>query len=765
MESDNSRAPLAPVGTGWDIETTMEDTSNSNTTQRENINSASAATTTALNGNISRHTEATTEAPTAESGATATTNQDDDRGQDYGGNLLELAQFLTMFRSYYEYGDRGRNDQNERGPSLEDDVVTPADIEAGLEYRYLLQEKQHLYDERDTLVVDDETEGDVTGKGGASQQNRSSSITVRKETRRGKYLKERLQEKEEQLKKPNNLRGKQMHELLQRFEVWSTKDVAHTLFMPPCDCENIEEAKNACWSKLLHIPSAAYFSTRLPEPQLEDAMNKEATKNAESAGKGNQLAGWLSEPTLVQEKSNGSKSKSTTRTQVSPTLFSSAYRKTHNAMAKHPMCSLIVPPNIYTWEEYARIAEMISESLHTKKARVAAANSPCAGATNTIQASCPSIYILRNRSGNGVSTVRGTGNKVNIYAVDFDFQPHDLVALWVRAQHDMTAWRHLVQLFTCHTDSETNRDHKQRDNEEERDPYQLKFVGNHKSTKRRVLAESALVEKLREWATLNHVFFHYHFVRRQMHLARAISTPVSKRRNHGNGNLGSSLPPLAKRMRGDGNSVSTPGKAPAIVMLEACYRYLLRWFCRRNQEKLAIIFSTDQTLNSVAQNSHYDKQDFAFWEQCKNANLADAICKRLKDFASSGSTAMNSCRSFARLDSRIRKGKFAPQGDESMGNDDKKTPFYLAVSALLRAWKECVSAEASITIDESELNSVVDDFDRMYAPFQKIFREDGIHAAAASLLEFDSSHDTNSERSLADVTDGEVVKQVLLLLR
>ena len=765
MEVDTTPAPLASVGTGENAETTMEDNGNSNATQRESCNSTAAATTATttagINGNnSSRETEATPQAPEGkiESGTTATIDQDDERDQNYRGNLLELAQFLTMYRSYYEYGSPGRNAADERGSSLEDAVVTPADIEAGLQYRYLLREKEYLWDEIDTLDVDDETESDAADKGGASEQN-SSIKSTRKKSGRWNYLKERLQEKEEHLTDPTNVRRKQMHELLQRFEVWSTKDVAHALFMPPCDCKNIEEAKSACWSKLLHIPSAAYFSSRWPKPHLEGAMDTEATQNANTAGKENQLAAGSSDTPNVQDDKNGCKSKTQT-TQVSPTLFSNAYRKAHNATAGHPMCSLVVPPNAYTWEEYARIAEMISRSLHTKEARLAAANSPCAGAINTIQSTRPSIYTLRNRSSKEAGT---TANKVNIYAVDFSFQPHDLVALWVRSQHDMTAWRHLVQLFTCHTYLEAGRDHSQRDNEELRGPFQLKYVGNHTSTKRRVLAESALVERLRWWSTLNHVFFHYHFVRYQIEVTPGTSTSISKRRDHENGTLDFSLPPPpAKRMRAeDGNPVSTPGRDPAIIMLEDCYRYLLRWFCRRNQEKVAILFSTDQTLN-LAQNSHYENEDFAFWQQCKDANLSGKIYKRLKDYASSGGTEMNLCRSFARLDRRIRKGQYAPQSDDSMGDDGKKTPFYLAVNSMLRAWKECISEE-SIIIDESELNSVVDDFDQMYEAFHKTFREDGIHAAAASLLDLDSSGDANSEKLAVDVTDGEVVKQVILV--
>lgn len=716
-----------------------------------------------------------------------TAAENDKKGQVYRGNLLELAQFLTMFRSYYTYTSdeatkrSSDQDNSNSNNSIEGDVVTPHDIEMGLKFRYYLQQKQHMLDEKYSLEAEAEAatgeEGDASLVGedtveAAANNNSKGAQTERGEGKdqpisnvpldeysaaRWNRLQQMLQEQETYFAKVetknnySNKRGEQMHRLLQRFEVWSSKDLAHTLFMPSCNNQSPEEAALYCWSKILHLPGAAYFADRSPTETTNAAIN--VADGDKDVGTSSDLATNTDsntdnsgpEPGIVQQEEEGKKpaaKESQQQTKGVPvTKFSATYAQAHPA--EHPMCSLVLPPNVHTWEEYARIADMFA-SLPTEQSRNNARDSHCTGAIKTIQSMGPST------TADSTSTTAADNKKSNIYAGDYNFKPHDLMALWVRAQRDTVARRHLIQMFTCNSCNDNDGGHQQQGelpvpnnncNTKVGGKFQLQFVGNYcPSTKRRVLAESALVDRLVEWCVKQHVFFHYHFVCQQLSetkedtRSKASSLISPKRALDGSKETS---PKSVKRPRTeeDGSVVDgqSPARDPDILLLEDCYRYMLRWFCRRNQEKVAILYNTDQKDQKLFPSPaalFYETKRGVFWKQCVEAGMTNIIRKRLKLFASSSVNLQHTTeRSFARLDRKIHQ--YTPP---DLTSEQQESPFYLSVSNLLRAWSECVT-ESTINIEAAALQSVVDDWKCIYSNFDTELKTNGIQAAAATLLD------------------------------
>jgi len=648
--------------------------------------------------------------------------EDDIRAQIYRGNLLELSQFLTMFGSYYSWnGFQNLLSNVVRGSNLSgkwaEHIITPRDIELALKFRYALEKKQALLDEQCALEVSD-----------------SQSKTEREHV-----LQQLIQEQENRLSDQSNRRGEQLHRLLQRFEVWSTKDVAHTLFMPPCNCSSIDEAKTSCFSKLLQLPGAAYFSDRLRNPGLN--VNERGVKDVGKSG----LETGLESGLLAEQRDQIHASK----VMVSTADFSEVYKKVHNESAKHPMCSLIMPPNVHTWEEYARIARVVA-MLPTEEARKAAGDSPCSGANETKES------IKQSTNAFAATAAAKLANEKRIYAVDYTFEPHDLVALWVRSQRNSSCLRHLIQLFTCRKWISTIDNNENHTCNGKKGTFQLKFVGNSKYTKRRVLTESPMVEQLRQWAVLNHVYGFMPFFRDYLDARDKKGALKAKKRAM----IGSS-PPSRKRLRAEQGFVAGDAitKDPDIILLEDCYRFMLRWFCRRNQEKVAILYYTNISHFPPIGASCYNKEEVeAFFEQCVKAKITIAIKDRLKVVKNETETNYQTERSFSRLEKKIRRGNYAP-GD-TMKGDGRKTPFYLAVSTLLRAWSECLAEESSIDVSALELKSVLDDFDEIHDWFCALLNEEGVHAAAAALLDLDTSGTPGEPR--VSIMNGEATKQLLL---
>jgi hypothetical protein len=164
---------------------------------------------------------------------------------------------------------------------------------------------------------------------------------------------------------------------------------------------------------------------------------------------------------------------------------------------------------------------------------------------------------------------------------------------------------------------------------------------------------------------------------------------------------------------------------------------MLRWFAKRNQNLLAMLFESSESQEASESSSdptfRYDKQSLSFFEAYKQANITSSIQKYLKDEnrKSSGSVS-SSDRFFARIDRRVLCGKYEGKG---CGKDSETCQFYAVVNRLLKAWRECIVKDQSIKIDPALLSSVQDDFDRIYKDFSRTMRDEGLMAAAKSLLD------------------------------
>jgi hypothetical protein len=165
---------------------------------------------------------------------------------------------------------------------------------------------------------------------------------------------------------------------------------------------------------------------------------------------------------------------------------------------------MILPPNAHTFEEYARIIHMVS-LLPDDEARKNAADSPCNGVLKTMHQICQPDLAFPVKQ------------KKSIYAPDFIFTAKDLMALWVKAQRCTIASRHLTHSYTFLPMEKIEVEHaKQRVKRNqprtgalsftpsvsngEGGGYGVLFRGNHRSTRRRILQESKLVDQLIEWA-------------------------------------------------------------------------------------------------------------------------------------------------------------------------------------------------------------------------------------------------------------------------
>ncbi|CAB9513770.1 expressed unknown protein [Seminavis robusta] len=640
------------------------------------------------------------------------TTSEEKEAMIYRGNLLKISHFLTNFRSYFAWND---DDKPQDISQAEEDmsfVITPRDVESALEFRYLILWKQQLKDHY-CCEEDPDANNETDDQEGRMDSSNTGAGSMKMNKARQKRLEElsadielRLAERSEK----QTQRDIQVAQMLERFQVWSTKDLTHTLLMPPtCDCENLKEASTACWSKLLHIPSAVYFDGRCHQPNVGDRV--EATNATR-------------EPCLVPEKADHQQQQKQQSTELAlpKTRFSSLYQRTHVKNAKHPMCSLVLPPNNHTWEEFARIAQTVS--FLPEKDRRAAEDSPCSGTLRTMER-----YSQRKRHKATLAGLKSAPKKINIYAEDFVFRPHDLVALWVRAQRNSVAMRHLIQLFTRPTQQEldqilmkTNKDDG-RDEKDDNNSHRVVFRGNHKSTKNRVLVESKQVMSLVEWAVLNQVLFHCEFM--QGLIAKEL--PKKRARPDDRDSRPSKKSRFEIMTKDDPDAVNISAK-----LLRACHLHLLRWFGRRNQPMVATLFFSKLLLYpSPAAPSFHDK-NLGLLEQCQQAGVTDAIALRLKSLPENGVNPSD--RSLARIDRRIQSGKF--DAEQSALDDPNNTSrFYRAMSRLLQAWKDVLAENASIDVDPDMLRASVDDFEVLYAEFHRVLIEDGIVAAARSLVD------------------------------
>jgi hypothetical protein len=671
---------------------------------------------------------------------------DEQRKQNmlYRERLVELSLFLTYNHSYYAWNDEDESEFS--------GVFTPEDIESALRYRLLLHMKEQLLDvkcsqDADQLVAQLTKDNDGFVSDADDDEDPMDEVVEIDDDKR-RQLEDALLDIQEKISACSK-RDQQLHQLLQRFEVWSTKALAHDLLMPPCGCQDQELASeaNACWSKLLHIPGAAHFADRWPQPLVGGDVHEgnhfisqrrkwlgrlyDQNSTAESDKENVRDNAVASQTQQRGDREKDMQQQQQDKIQKPASQFSRIYHEAHISKAGHPMCSLVLPPNYHTWEEYARIAQMVS-FLPEKSARQAAADSPCGGAQKTMQQEMK----------------QGGRPKNIIYGEDYDFEPHDLVALWCAAQRNTVALRHLIQLFSWVPEKEVNGNKRGQPKSgtpssrgaaaaaaaaATRSEYVAVFRKNHKATKRRVLALFKRVNAIIEWAVMHQVFFTYHFMQQNLEKeqqgANQVVSPKKRSRND-------STSTLSKRPRTE----HAPNHEKQTMddyehhILRACYRYLFRWFARRNQTALAILYFVDQDQfpPAGAHCLYYEEGGEALWERSKEANIPDAIRRHMN--------TPSADRSFARIDRRIGRGNF-DEADRHM--DPKETPFYLAVSGLLRVWKSC--AATHLNIEPNSLDAVLVDFENIYDEFSQVRQREGVEAAAKSLLDLSAAEDPATE--------------------
>ncbi|KAI2489929.1 hypothetical protein MHU86_24652 [Fragilaria crotonensis] len=199
-------------------------------------------------------------------------------------DLDEVAQFLSSFQDYFHADDEvlGR-------------IISAREVQNAIEYQELLDDTTCA---RYLLSL----------RNGANARDLD--------------LKERLQEREKQSR--NTSRDvKLIHRMLKRFEVWMTKDLARSMFMPTSDSETGGAAP------LLNFPSAESLGLQFPTEGV--SCSRKRRRDNES-----------------QPTSN----------------------------------TLMLPPNRWTWQEYFRLSNMVS-MLETPEA-ILKANQSFANASTVV---------------------------------------------------------------------------------------------------------------------------------------------------------------------------------------------------------------------------------------------------------------------------------------------------------------------------------------------------------------------------------------------
>jgi hypothetical protein len=326
-------------------------------------------------------------------------------------DLTEVAQFLTSFQGYFHADDEvlGR-------------IISAKEVQNAIEYQEFLEDMTR-------------TRYSLSLRNGAKATGKDLDLT------------KRLEERVKQIRDTSG-DVKLIHRMLKRFEVWMTKDLTRSMFMP------FSHNETAGAAPLLNFPNAASLGLQVPTERVSCPRKR--------------------------RRDNESQPSSTT---------------------------LMLPPNRWTWHEYFRLSYMVS-MLKTPDAIFKA---------NQSFASAATVVLCRR----DVSTQKRA------------LTAADLVALWVRAQRNTCAWRHLTQLFTfekvrrqpeevaiTHDNKSGKRlDARRReDDHDNSEEYAATYVGHDSKALTGSLKYSILMDNLVEWAVVNQVLF------TQMYLTEGIES-------------------------------------------------------------------------------------------------------------------------------------------------------------------------------------------------------------------------------------------------
>ena len=539
--------------------------------------------------------------------------------------------------------------------------ITPADLLATLEY---LHEKERLEALKDSAAVE-------------QRRTEQSDVPVQHE----------IQALEQSLPHDataatatattsTNKQQQWLVQLWERFVVWTTKALCQHVFLSHHH-EITDKSQVACWSMLLNLPTASYSSANLPSAAYTGTI---ATASA---------------TTVETEPATSAPDTTTSQSTTASSPFGELWNACYNTHSTH-VCGLTIPPCIDTWQEYARLAHMLAALTETQRA--AAHLSPFTG--------CARIHKETTSS-------------------KWQWTTPDLAALWVRAQRNTQAARHLLHLFEIQQ-SDPDRAIDGSDTTAAATTTKLTavFSGNHRLMYRRIVQESSLVDSVCEWAVSNQLLFTQHWIQaalkrpawlvRRKRAAAAVGRRPKRRKQTNNTDQG-----------GNGNVENKDTQLDLWSRTElsrACQKYLLRWLARRHGPALEILFFKDPVAvdRSVQEGVHVGMCCI----RLKQANIMEYIQAKLA----------TSDRTLLRIDRRINLGKYddAPDTAAVAHEANSTCPFYTAMHELLVALRDSV---ANLKMDTTPFHAAINSFDKLYFGYLSVKKKNGIVAAARTLMD------------------------------
>jgi hypothetical protein len=354
---------------------------------------------------------------------------------------------------------------------------------------------------------------------------------------------------------------------------------------------------------------------------------------------------------------------------------------------KVPCCSLALPPNKHTWNEFARLSRMVmllegrpSKEVHLRKQktpREVALKSPCCLHYGT---------IIKQKH------IQHTLSK------DFEFSPPHLMALWVRAQRNTQAMRHLWKLFKVFP-----KDTEGRETPPPHDHHpasrSVEFAGNPPQARSFVVDCSNLVDKFVEWAVTNQVLFTHRHIQK-----RLVTAPMLKSKRKPDSD--SHHPKSHKRVRADFGSDSE-----LLDLRAAALVFVLRWFVRRNRFVASFLVARD------VDQQHLD----LVWTESDRKSVKDVFAavihnyrRALHELANQeGSKIVGEDWNLARVEARILRDR--NNGGKLFSlNDPQGSSIYRQLVAMLDALRNSTEWNAAQDVQiqnaKEDLHSLFDRF-------------------------------------------------------
>jgi hypothetical protein len=508
------------------------------------------------------------------------------------------------------------------------------------------------------------------------------------------HIKVDLENHRAKLKECTTTRTKRIHLLWTRMEVWWTKLVAQQVLVAPVKdfSEDPSRVVDCCFSPLMNLPGSKHFRAILPEPAdgLEHSVNEKA---------------------------------------------SAFYQNTL------PCCSLPLPPNKHTWREFARISRMVS--LLERKPEDGRRTRNRSPHEQAFRSPCCVHDALVNKS-----------KHIQAAQVQyFDFAAPHLVALWVRAQRNTQAMRHLWMIFDVRAEVDTaaspqaalkvrgggargSGKYLVMDSPQEAGPSDdqgetivpiktRSFVpvlrGNPNHIRNRIVDVSKLVDQLVEWTVTNQVLFTHKQIQKYLMMSPGfqkddeIDSLIEMEQRH------------RKRVRQDFSQGSD-----LVALKAACLSFVLRWFARRNRSIISYLFDSSTENYSL---------DFGWTESDESFNeLFPEVQRTVKRLL---------------LEKEGEDDSKVYPADRTLTRVDRRTEFHYTVNyeidgitlldqvkALLEALGESARWDAR---QHAQIQSAKQDMDKMYTCF--LGRSRDVYDIASNLV----NKQTDSAKEMTDM--------------